>query len=80
MGVGRLFSGVWAAGGSPSVMMLYTIALLPLLAIGLALMVPGSVAAVRPWSTRRPWLSWLVALGAVAWFLVMLQNPALLFP
>jgi hypothetical protein len=73
------YFGRLAAGEPPSVMMLYTIALLPLLAIGLALMVPGSVAAVRPWSTRRPWLSWVVASAVVAWFLIMLQGPALLF-
>ncbi len=69
-----------AAGEPPSVMMLYTISLIPLLAIGLGLLVPGAVATVRPWSSRRPWLPWLVAGGAIAWFVVMLVGPGLLYP
>jgi hypothetical protein len=59
--------------------MVYTITLAPLLAVGLPLLLAGAVAAVRPWSNRRPWLRRAVAAGAITWFLVMLQGPALLF-
>ncbi len=59
--------------------MAYMITLTPLLAVGLPLLLVGAMAAVRPWSNRRPWLRWAVAAGAITWFLVVLQGPALLF-
>jgi hypothetical protein len=52
---------------------------LPILLAGLPLLLIGSLAALRPWSHRWPWLRWAVGAGVIVWFLVVLQGPALLF-
>lgn len=72
------YFGALARGQPPSVGMVYMIELAPFLLVGVPLLLVGALGAIRPWSSRRPWLRPVIVVGAIAWFLVCLQGPALI--
>jgi hypothetical protein len=49
---------------------------LPLLVVGAPLTFIGVLAAIRPWARGRSWVFWVVLVGVVVWFLVILQGPS----
>ena len=66
------------AGASPSKAMVYTMWLLPLIAVGLTALGAGAFATSRPWSDRPWWLPWTLVAASMTWYFVMLAAPALL--
>ena len=65
------------AGAGPSQAMVYSIWLLPLIAVGLPALGAGRVVANAPWSDRPWWLPWALVAASIAWYFIMLAGPGM---